>query len=1086
MIYLHTAKRGGGKTAFCLNQLKAALDAHQKAAFIIPEQLSLYMEGKVVSALGAVGGNIEVFSFNRLFRKIYRLSHKSKRVYMDKTGKNMLVNRILETGGEDFSVFRTNTNLSEGLVSALSEFKRHFASSKQLREAANAFSSPISQKKFTELADILERFDASLSNSNADSNDDLSLLPDLIDACAYIKDFTFYVDGFDGFTPQELKVLLSLARDCDVHITLCLEQNRTYVFRPTLETAEKLQKACSDAGIAFLQETLPDFEEKLPCDLYYLKTSYGKFGAEAFSDTPENITAFSAETPYAEADVVARRILSLAKEGYRFGDMYVLVPDLESMRPIYEKSFALHRIPMFADSNKTILGHGLTKLLLSLCDIFIHSFSVSAVFSFLKNSFIPIPSEQVDELEYYVLETGISGNEWQEEWTATPDKKYNLVQLNNTRKAFLDLVTPFREATKGKTDCAVFSDALIAFLKQIKADETVNRMASECDPVFAQQEMGVFNQVLSVLHQLKITLGGTEMGIEKLRANLKAGFNGCSIGIIPPTVDHVTVTTAERNNYSGAKILFITGATEGAFPQSVTGSGMITDSEREVLEQMGITLSASNRKKALCSPFAVYMALTAPSDKLILSYPVALKSGESTTKSSVFHDLNKLFPNLSVKSEFMPESKELITTPEATLPHLLLTQKEDDVLRAVYGWYLQDNQWKHKINRYFAAKNYATTWRLSEQCALSLWGKTLKVSISKLEKFASCPLSFFLTYGLRLQERKVHAFTPPEAGTLMHAVMEEFVQSAIETGLDFKTLTFEETKKRTLEISEKVLGGQLALFPTVKKRYAFLLSRIEQNTVNAVWAVVHHIKSGVFTPYATEFEFDGDAAPVLDTPNGNRLILTGKIDRIDKSETGYRIIDYKSGEKDLELSAVVSGRSLQLPIYSYALKNDLGKPKGMFYLTVDAPLVERDAAYQDNTPDEKLLKEFRLEGYMVGDEQDVLEMDTEMESYSNVIPARRNKDGNVSTGRLLSPEEYQIIEDAAVRNVKKFGDLIIGGSYEVLPYAEERFSACTYCAFRSVCRFDAYYCKVNNEQKQDDNEILGRGDAQNGESELDR
>ena len=32
---------------------------------------------------------------------------------------------------------------------------------------------------------------------------------------------------------------------------------------------------------------------------------------------------------------------------------------------------------------------------------------------------------------------------------------------------------------------------------------------------------------------------------------------------------------------------------------------------------------------------------------------------------------------------------------------------------------------------------------------------------------------------MKLKERKVHAFTPPEAGTLMHAVMETFVKEAI-------------------------------------------------------------------------------------------------------------------------------------------------------------------------------------------------------------------------------------------------------------------------------------------------------------------
>ncbi len=1085
MIHLHTAKRGGGKTAFCLNQLKAALDAHQKAAFVVPEQLSLYMEGKVISAIGAVGGHVEVFSFNRLFRKLYRLSHRAKRVYLDKTGKNMLINRILETGGDDFTVFRTNTNLSEGLVSALSEFKRHFASGAQLRKAAEQFDTPVSRKKFSELADILERFDASLSDASADSNDDLTLLPELILNSNYTDGFTFYVDGFDGFTPQELAVLLALGKKCDVHIMLSLEENRKYIFRPTIETADKIRRACRTENIAITQDALPDFKEKLPEDLLYLKQNYGVFGNGAFSGNPENIKLFSAENPYAEADAVARRILTYVKQGYRMKDIFVLVPDLESMRPIMEKSFSQHHIPMFADSNKTILGHSLTRLLLSLCDIFIHSFSIQSVFSFLKNDLVPIPENEVDALEYYVLETGLTGNAWQTEWTTAPDKSYNLSALNRTREAFLGMVMPFREKTKGKTTCTVFANALLDFLRALKVDETINRSLSELPKDLMQQEIGVFNQTLAVIRQLELTLGDTAFGIEKLRANLKAGFNGCSIGIIPPTIDHVTVTTAERNNYNEAKILFIMGATEGAFPQNVSGSGMITDSERETLEQMGIILSASNRKKALCSPFAVYMALTAPSDKLILSHPVSDVSGESKPEASVLHDLKKMFPDLKTESEFLPESQKLITTPEATLAHLLLCQKEDAVLQSAYGWYLQDDKWKGKINRYFAAKKYATTWRLSEQCALSLWGKTLTVSISKLEKFASCPLSFFLTYGLKLKERKVHAFTPPEAGTLMHAVMEEFVKDAILNKTDFKTLTFEDTKKKTLEICESVMQQQLSLFPSVQNRYAFLLSRISQSTVNAMWSVVHHIKSGVFTPYATEFAFEGETSPVIETDNGNTLILTGKIDRIDKSQNGYRIIDYKSGEKDLDLSAVVSGRSLQLPVYSYALKNKLGDPKGMFYLTVDAPLIERDASFSADEPDEKLLKEFRLEGYLVGDETDVLAMDESIAGASTVIPARQNKDGSIKSPRILSPEEYDIIEQAAIRNVKTFGDRIMKGDYPVLPYAEERFSACTYCLFRSVCRFDPYYCQPRTEEKRDDATILGREEQADGESKLD-
>ena len=62
MLHLVFAKRSGGKTTFCLNQLKAAYDSHQKAALLIPEQLSLSTENKVIEKVGFVGNNIEVFT----------------------------------------------------------------------------------------------------------------------------------------------------------------------------------------------------------------------------------------------------------------------------------------------------------------------------------------------------------------------------------------------------------------------------------------------------------------------------------------------------------------------------------------------------------------------------------------------------------------------------------------------------------------------------------------------------------------------------------------------------------------------------------------------------------------------------------------------------------------------------------------------------------------------------------------------------------------------------------------------------------------------------------------------------------------
>ncbi len=155
MLHLICSKRGGGKTTFCLNSLSASFKQGKKAAFLVPEQLSLAMEGKVIETIGFVGGGIEVFSFNRLFHRLYNLSNREKRVYMDNVGKTMLINRILETYENDFTIFKPGGASCSGLLSVISEFKRHFADEKQLFDAINAFESNLSKQKFTELALLL-------------------------------------------------------------------------------------------------------------------------------------------------------------------------------------------------------------------------------------------------------------------------------------------------------------------------------------------------------------------------------------------------------------------------------------------------------------------------------------------------------------------------------------------------------------------------------------------------------------------------------------------------------------------------------------------------------------------------------------------------------------------------------------------------------------------------------------------------------------------------------------------------------------------------------------------------------------------
>lgn len=63
-----------------------------------------------------------------------------------------------------------------------------------------------------------------------------------------------------------------------------------------------------------------------------------------------------------------------------------------------------------------------------------------------------------------------------------------------------------------------------------------------------------------------------------------------------------------------------------------------------------------------------------------------------------------------------------------------------------------------------------------------LYGSTLNLSASQIDRQAECRLSYFLKYGLRVQERKEAAIDPAEFGTYVHAVLENSARRIRELG----------------------------------------------------------------------------------------------------------------------------------------------------------------------------------------------------------------------------------------------------------------------------------------------------------------
>jgi RecB family exonuclease len=200
-------------------------------------------------------------------------------------------------------------------------------------------------------------------------------------------------------------------------------------------------------------------------------------------------------------------------------------------------------------------------------------------------------------------------------------------------------------------------------------------------------------------------------------------------------------------------------------------------------------------------------------------------------------------------------------------------------------------------------------------------------SPTALQQWATCPFRYFLRHGLGLSERDepadVETITPIDRGNLVHAVLEQYIQSRLDGDLDDDPVAL------------------LAIADEVEAAY-----RAQGRTGRAVlwdaeWKALRRHLPGVIdaqrdaerlaglVPAAVEHGFgypDTDAPAVeVDAGHGRVLRFGGRIDRVDRSPDGRRIVvlDYKTGRSQGYASfdeddPVARGTRLQLPVYARA------------------------------------------------------------------------------------------------------------------------------------------------------------------------
>ena len=335
----------------------------------------------------------------------------------------------------------------------------------------------------------------------------------------------------------------------------------------------------------------------------------------------------------------------------------------------------------------------------------------------------------------------------------------------------------------------------------------------------------------------------------------------------------------------------------------------------------------------------------------------------------------------------------------------------------------------------------------------------MRVSATQIEKFYLCKFAYFCKYGLLTKERKKARFDALQYGNVIHFVFEKILKKfSVDELLKFSKKELLAEVKRILNsyINEN-LGG----WTDKTERFKYLFDR----TSNAMIPLVLHMTRGLsqsdFKPVAFELELSGKhgAKPLeLKLADGKSITVGGKIDRVDVMQRGekkyVRVVDYKTGSKEFNLTDVLYGLNLQMLIYLEAFcKNSAGKygqaiPAGVLYLPSVSTTLNLDRDENLAKLEKEKMKKLRMNGLILADEQVIYGM--EHDANGVYIPVAMKDGTPKSCDSLADVAQMGAIMRHVDRLVISMAEQLQKGDISARP-AKGFYDACEFCEYKSVC-----------------------------------
>ena len=1023
---------------------------------MVPELISHETERRLCAAAGDTASRFaEVLSFTRLAKRVANGIGCAAEECLDNGGRVVAMAsaaRQLHSRLKAYASVETRPEFLTGLIDAVDEFKRCCITSADLMAAAAETGGSLAQK-LEELALLLESYDALCQQGKRDPRDRETQLLEQMEQCDFAERHVFYIDGFPDFTRQHLAILehlIQYAPEVTVSLNCDRADSHMLAFEKAGDTASQILRCARHAGVEVKIEIIP--EVPTPLNPMRGKLFQGPITTGALK---EQLQVCRAESPYGECLAAAEQVVELVRGGCRYRDITVVCGDIGTYTPLVNLAFRRCGIPVYLSGTEDILQKSVIATVISAMDAALGGFDQRDVMRYLRSVLSPVDPDTCDLVENYAITWGIRGNRWLTAWENHPDglsaqwdeESHALLErLDQAREL---AVRPLERLRQGFQNAKNLRDqvlALYGFLEEIRLEQRLDALAQQMDTSGDNRSAQILNQLweilLGALEQLHDVLGDTYWDTETFTRLFCLLLSQYDVGTIPPVLDAVQVGPVSAMRLHQEKHLIVLGAQEGNLPGYSGSAGVLTDQERVTLRELGVPLTGG-AMEGIQAEFAEIYGVFCGATETVSVYSSAQPS----------FVCRRLADMAGGEVETTPALGAALTDEFEAGAYLARWNAGKIASQIGVGGAYEE----------VCRRRAYELGRVEREQIDSLYGKTLNLSASQVDRQAECRLSYFLKYGLRAKERKEATVDPAEFGTYVHAVLENTARCIKDMG-GFPNVTLEQTLEIAGRFSDEYAKEHFSQIDS--ERLTYLFRRNSQELRMVVRELWEELQESRFQPAGFEVNFGSeDGLPAIALP-GTKMnaILRGFVDRVDtwlsSGNSYYRVVDYKTGRKDFDYCDVYNGVGLQMLLYLFALQ-ECGEavvggrpvPAGVQYFPARVPYVSTDGRLSEEELDKERTKDRKRKGLLLKDEQ-VLQAMEPGENPKRLCYTVR-KDGTM-VGDLADRDQLKLLKAYIFKVLGRMVDEIASGNVEPNPYTRgTSHSACAFCPYGTICHQEA-------------------------------